>query len=219
MIRLHVLLCCVILAGSPGHAQSLAESVRLEQCLEKADADPAAAYEDALAWMTFGSPPAARYCAARALVGLGRPDEAAARLETLATDREAGGIDQRAVLLAQAGNAWLLAGAPEAAATALTSAIRLRPRDGDLYVDRARASIILGHWDEAGRDLDAAVELSPGGWEAHLLRAAALRRAGRLQEAMDDIEIARKLAPGNTDVLVLRGEIADVLGRLETPQP
>jgi len=193
----------------PAAAQSAEDRKSLAECLDLLARDPSAAYERGIAWMSFGAPPEARYCTALALVELGQPHEGAARLEALASDRDAGDLERRGVILAQAGNAWLLAGAPEAALVTLSNAVRLRPRDGALRTDRARAYILLDQWSEAGRELDAAIELSVGNWEAHYLRAVALRRAGRLEDAWQDIEAARTFAPDNADVLVLRGQIAE----------
>jgi tetratricopeptide (TPR) repeat protein len=219
MIETALLLLLPFAGGQSGSAQA-AETARHRACIEKIEANPEQAYEAALAWMGEGGRPGARHCTALALVALGHEDEGAARLEQLANDKDAGTLKQRGVYLGQAGNAWLLAGAPEAAIVTLTNALKLAPQDAGLRVDRARAQMVLKKWKEAGQDLDAANELSPGDGLTLFLRAKALKEMGRLQEALGDIEEARKSDPDNVDMLVLRGDIREamrVAGVAETP--
>ncbi len=200
----------VAATGAPAVAQQ-DEAARLEACIARIDQDPENAYEDALAWMGKGARPGARQCTALALIALGEEAEGAARLEQLANDKDAGGLDERGVYLAQAGNAWLLAGAPEAAVVTLTNAMKLRPRDGALRKDRARAYVMQKKWDEAGKDLDAAIELSPGDAEALRLRAQALMETGKLEDAWTDVSAAMKAAPRDVEVLVLRGQVREAM--------
>jgi tetratricopeptide (TPR) repeat protein len=185
------------------------EATRLADCLERVETDPEAAYEDGLAWLSDGGRPAARHCAAVALIALGHPGEGAARLEELANAPDAGGIDKRMAYLGQAGNAWLLAGAPEAAVIAFDNALKLSPGNRDLLQDRAVAQIAAGRWQQAVSDLEAAAALAPLGAEGLSLRARAFLELERYQEALRDIEAARSAAPGNIDILVLRGEIRE----------
>ncbi|MDZ4761631.1 MAG: hypothetical protein SGJ21_11205 [Alphaproteobacteria bacterium] len=198
-------------APALAQAQAQSEDARLAACIDRIDRDPANAYEDGLAWLGQGNRPAARHCTALALIALGHEDEGAARLEQLANDKDAGSLEARAVYLAQAGNAWLLADAPDAAVLTLTNAMKLRPRDADLRKDRARAYVVLEKWTEAGKDLDASLELSPGDPEALRLRAQALMRMDRLDDAWRDIVQAMRLAPKDVDVLVMRGAIREAM--------
>ena len=180
--------------------------------MEKIAQDAESAYQDALTWLGSGGRPAARQCAALALIELGREAEGAARLEELANAPDAGSLDARAVYLAQSGNAWLLARNPEAAVVTLTNAIKLRPNDGALRKDRARAHVMLKQWDDAGEDLNSALQLSPGGdAEALRMRALVLLKTDRLQEAWEDIDTALKLSPRDVDTVVLRGEIREAM--------
>ena len=101
---------------------------------------------------------------------------------------------------------------PEAAVVTLTNAIKLRPSDGELRKDRARAYIMLKKWDEAGEDLDAAARaVSPATARRMRLRALALLKIERLQDAWDDVEIALKLSPRDVDAVVLRGDIREAM--------
>ena len=150
------------LAASPAAFAQKSESERLQNCIDKIDRDAEEAYQDGLTWLARGNRPGARQCTAMALIALGQEAEGAARLEELANATDGGSLDQRGVYLAQAGNAWLLAKMPDAAVVTLTNALKLRPRDGELRKDRARAYIMIKKWQEAGKDLDNSIELSPG---------------------------------------------------------
>lgn len=192
-----------------GRAVQAEEAARLANCLELVETDPETAYEDGLAWLSDGGRPGARHCAAVSLIALGHPEEGAARLEELANAPDAGGIDARTAYLGLAGNAWLLAGAPEAAIVTLTNALKLAPGDAGLLKDRAAALIATERWQEAVTDLDATMDAMPLDAEALTLRARAYLALERFDLALADIENARGSAPGNIDILLLRGEIRE----------
>ncbi|MEL6566945.1 MAG: hypothetical protein AAFQ22_00905 [Pseudomonadota bacterium] len=202
-----------LMQGAPlteaGRAVQAEEAQRLANCLDLVETDPETAYEDGLAWLSDGGRPGARHCAAVALIALGHPEEGAARLEELANAPDAGGLDARTAYLGQAGNAWLLAGAPEAAILTLTNALKLAPDDVDLRKDRAAALIASERWQEAVTDLDFAVDAMPLDAQALTLRARAFMEMERFDNALADIETARGSAPDNIDILVLRGEIRE----------
>jgi tetratricopeptide (TPR) repeat protein len=207
-----------LLLGQASAAEQ-AEQARTAACIAKIDVDADEAYEDAMKWLAIGGRPGARQCAALALIAKGQEEEGAARLEELANAKDAGGIEPRIIYLAQAGNAWLLAGAPEAAIVTLSNAIKLSPRDGQLRVDRARAHMTMKAWTEAGQDLDSAIELSPGDAEALHMRAQVLIKEGRLQDAWTDIERARKQDPKDISIIVTRGQIREAMRAKEMPDP
>jgi tetratricopeptide (TPR) repeat protein len=218
MIAAIVSLVAPFLLGQSASAQSAAaakaEAARLNACVEKLETDPENAYEDGIKWIYEGNRPQARQCTAMALIELGqlqkKPDlisEGAARLEELANAKDAGDIDQRAIYLTQAGNAWLIAGSPDAAIVTLTNAMKLKPKDAELYKDRARAALVMDKWSDAIKDLDSAIDLSPGDGEAYRLRAEANLKNGQLLEATKDIKQARRMSPQNVPTLVLRGQI------------
>lgn len=212
MLLLQAVLPLVMLVQAvdpAARAAATAEEKRLGACIDKIATDPTGAYEDGLAWLNEGGRPAAQHCTALALIELKQPSQAAARLETLANAKNGGSIEQRLIYLSQAANAWMLAGNPEAAAVAATSAIKLAPRDAEVRKDRARAELLLKQWDKAGKDLDLANELSPGNADTLRLRAEVLLQNKRLDEAESDIERALKIAPKDVDVLVMRGRIRE----------
>jgi tetratricopeptide (TPR) repeat protein len=210
----------LVLAATPQALAQQSEQARLQACIEKIGQDAEGAYQDALTWLGSGNRPAARQCAALALIELGQETEGAVRLEELANAPDAGSLEARAVYLAQSGNAWLLARRPEAAVVTLTNAIKLRPDDGALRKDLARAHLMLKQWDEAGEDLNTALQLSPGGDpEALRLRALVLLKTDRLQEAWEDVDMALKLSPRDVDTVVLRGEIREAMRLKGMPDP
>ena len=207
------------LAGLSAWAEPQSDAQRLRACIEKIDSDPEDAYEDGLAWMSIGAPPAARHCVALALVGIGHYAEGAARLETLANDKDAGTIEARGVYLAQAGNAWILARNPEAALVALDNAVKLMPTDGALRTDLGRAYLLLKDLDAAGREFDAAIELSPGDPDALRYRAKVLLEQGRLEDAWHDVVGSLAQAPDNVESLLLRGQIREAMRVKGLPDP
>src|ERR1041384_4385881 len=96
---------------------------RYARCVERIEQDPAAAYEDGMAWAADTQSISAYRCAALALIGQDRPDEGARRLESLANVTNPTDTALRAELFSQAGNAWLLAREPGQARSAFTRAI------------------------------------------------------------------------------------------------
>lgn len=190
---------------------AIAEQSRLETCIAMVETDPDAAYEDSLAWLGSGNRPKARYCNAIALLALDRLEEGAARLEALATAPDPIEIDDRALYLAQAGNAWLAGNYPEAAITALSEALKLEKTDPDLFKDRAAAYLAVERWTEGVDDLNAALDLSPADAETLALRARAHLATENLYAARADMEEALRYDPENIDILVLRGDIREAI--------
>jgi tetratricopeptide (TPR) repeat protein len=208
-MRVLIFVAFALIVAPAAFAQS--ENQQLQQCIDKIDKDPEGAYQDGLTWLSRGNRPAARHCTALALIALGQEAEGAARLEELANAPDAGGIEARGIYLAQSGNAWLLASMPDEAIVTLTNAIKLRPDDGELRKDRARAYVKKKKWEDAGKDLDAAIELSAGDAEAYRMRGTALLKMNRLEDAWSDVEMAIKLAPKDTGILLLRGDIREAM--------
>jgi len=219
-IRLTVatLLIAPLIAGH-ALAQTQSPQQRLAACIARIDSEPEEAYEDALAWMNIGAPPQARYCAALALIGLKQYAEGAIRLEELANANDSGTLDQRRRYLTQAGNAWLLAAAPDAALVALNNAVKLAPDNAALRKDIGRAHLLMKSWEEAGRAFDQAIELSPGDSEALGLRGRALFEMDRLQDAWADVEASLAADPTNVIALTLRGDVREAMRRKGMPDP
>lgn len=186
-----------------------AEQARLDACIELTEEDPEAALEESLRWLGEGARPAARYCNAMAMIGLGEYREGAARLEELANASDAGSLETRAVYLAQSGNAWLVGGYADAAILTLTNALKLAPENAGILTDRGAAYLGLERWDEATDDLTRALEITPNAVDALQMRARASLALEELNNAEADMQKALLIDHTNIDTLVLRGDIRE----------
>ena len=109
-----------------------------QACVAAVDANAADAFEMASIWRDHGGGAPAEHCIALALIALDEPGEAASRLDLLARRLDTGAAADRARLLAQSGNAWLLASELQNAEAAFSAALKLTPRDAEIWTDRAR---------------------------------------------------------------------------------
>ncbi|HUA56312.1 MAG TPA: hypothetical protein VMB81_29275 [Candidatus Sulfotelmatobacter sp.] len=201
-------LCVVSCLGLVAGAAQAAPDDRDREygdCLREINRDAAAAFDTASTWVERGGGFPARHCAALALMKMGQYEHAATELEHLATDMAHGEADLSVDALAQAAQAWIMAHKPERAYADQTAALKLRPRDVDLLIDRA---ITLGeaknYW-EAIDDLNAALEINPQRADALVLRASAYRYVDSLSMASEDVAAALKIDPRNPDALAERG--------------
>jgi tetratricopeptide (TPR) repeat protein len=199
------------LQQSAGAEIAAAEAAKLEACVAKIETAPEEAYEDGLAWTFEGNRPGARQCTALALIALGNVEEGAVRLENLSMSSDGGTMEQRAVYLSQAGNAWLQIGAAEAAAVSFTEALRLAPGENDLLLDRATAYMLIDKWDEAMADLNTAIANAPGDAIAHQMRAEIHLNKDALDLAMKDVETSMASDPKNIDTLLVRGRVREAM--------
>jgi len=181
-------------------------------CMALAQTDPQRAFDEAEIWAARGGGEAAQHCAAVSLFGLGRHIEAAQRLERLAGGMVAGAAGPRAKVLAQAGQAWLLAGEGVRARQALSQALELTPGDIELLIDRSIAWATSGQYWEAVDDLNLATEISPARADVLVLRASAYRSLEVTDLASDDLSRALALDPGNPDGLLERGILRRLAG-------
>lgn len=184
--------------------EALTFDARHAACLARAGAEPRAALREAERLAAAGAGSIAEHCAAAALLALGESAEAAMRLERLGLEGEAPS-QVRAAWLAQAGQAWLMAGDAARSHAAATLALVLAPDDPDLLTDRAIAAATLGRVFEAIDDLNRVIDIDPARAEAFVFRAAAWRQAGRAELAADDLGRALGLDPGNPEAYLERG--------------
>jgi tetratricopeptide (TPR) repeat protein len=203
-----------LLVGTPVFAQALpaVEEQNYERCMMLARKDPSAGWETALEWQSRGGHHPADHCAAVALIGLRQYAEAGKRLEKLADDMRHSPPELLGEVLGQAGQAWLLAGDPARAHSALTQALARLPNSPDLLTDRATASAAAGDYGHAEEDLSKALALDPKRPDALTYRASARRGLGQLDGALADVQQALKLAPDSTDALLERGNILRMKG-------
>jgi len=196
------------------------DAERYEACMTLTRREAMAAFEQALNWQDQGGGAAAKHCAAAALVAMKQYKEGAARLEALAQEIKQPELEPvRIGALAQAGQAWLLAGDPSRANAALSAALKLAPQDPELWIDRGQALAATGNYKAAIKDFDQAIALDAEHADAFLFRASAWRYLEDLGRARQDIDRALKLKPTDPDALVERGIIKrlanDVVGARE----
>ncbi len=213
-----VLICLVASLAVLGPAPALGQRAVIDNAREYADcmtlarAAPKEGFESALAWTDSGGALGARHCAAVALIGLGRYAEAARRLERLAADLHPGEADLRPSVLAQSGQAWLMAGNTDRAHAVQSAALALDPDNVEILLDRSITLATARNYWEAVDDLNRALDLAPGRPELLILRASAYRYLDALDLARDDIERALQRAPDNPDGLLERGMLRRLSG-------
>jgi tetratricopeptide (TPR) repeat protein len=208
MLRRAALLLVLTVPWFPARADD--DSAHYGRCMDQAGRNPAAALADATLWSKAAGGAPAEHCAARALVGLKRYDEAAKRLDVLAraATTPAG---MRSEILAQAGNAWLLAGNGGKAAASLRAALVTSAGDADLFTDLGRADAMLHNWKDAVLDLNAAINLRRDP-SLLVLRASASRALKDYRAALADLNAALAIRKGDADALMERGLLRRDLG-------
>ena len=177
--------------------------------------DPQQALEEASAWIQAKGGEAAEHCAAVALIELKRFDDAGKRLERLASVMGESQPGIRAEVLAQAGLAWLMDGSLARAVLAQTAALKIRPDDPEILIDRAIALASGQRFWEAIDDLNRVLEAAPDRVDALTYRAAAWRRLESLELGRDDITRALALAPDYAPALVERGNLNLLAGNID----
>ncbi len=200
------------LAAPPRSDRPAPDDQQYQNCLTLAARRPEEAFDSALAWRDRGGGAPARHCIAMALVQLRQYADAADRLEKLAQELRHSAGQLVPEVLSQAGNAWLLAGFPDRADAALTSALALQPGDADLLIDRARARAAREAFREALADLDAAVRIDSERADALAFRAAAKRALGDMGGAMEDADRALFLDREQVEALLERGHLKKARG-------
>jgi tetratricopeptide (TPR) repeat protein len=196
-------------AGDPRNA------ARLEACMTKAEVKPEEALEDGFVWRSRGGGTFAEQCIAIARIESGDIAGGAERLTALAFAPDAGETDQRVLIMARGANAWLMIEQFNAAQKVLDAALKLKPGEPDLLIDRARAKAGQGLWAEAQVDLTACLSMRPLDVLALRLRAETLLQQKYYEAAELDIAQALRLAPKDVDNWLVRGRIQEArrLGR------
>lgn len=200
-------LALALVCAAPAMAQIPVDQARYEACLAEIETDPMTAYETGLAWRAQAGGWPADHCIALAIIAAGDYAEGASRLEANAEGAVAAGDYARAVMLGQAGDAWLAAGEPVQALGAFTRGRDFAPDDPGLARGRAEAALEAELFEVAETAAGEAIALDPESPEAYRLRGRARLELGRLDAAEADMRAARERAPDSVDVLLLRGDI------------
>lgn len=189
---------------------------RYDTCIQQAQGDSASAIATATGWRFAGGGFLARQCLGVAYANLERWQPAAEAFEDAAREAVKAGDRRADDYWAQAGNAWLAAGVPDKARTALDAAIepgRLTGlKLGLTLVDRARALVALGELENARVTLDKALVAAPEDSLSWLLSATLARRSNDVLRAKKDIAEALKRAGGDPAVQLEAGNIAAMDG-------
>ncbi|WP_422033980.1 hypothetical protein [Reyranella sp.] len=183
----------------PDHVQ------RYNDCMRLARMEPLRALPAAEKWIAEGGGLGARHCVALAMFQSGKYAQAAAQFEAIARDMGQDRPGLRAELYAQAGQAWMEAGAADRAAAAQSRALELKADDPDLWIDRGLSYAAMQSWPRAISDFDRALRLRQDDIDALVLRAAAWRNARDPGRALIDLNRALAIAPDHTEALLERG--------------
>lgn len=187
---------------------------RYQRCMDLARHEPGKGLAAAHLWQDESdAEPAAEHCAAEALIGLERYDEAARQLQQL-SDRVPD--SRKGQLFADEGWAWMMAEQPERAYDAQTEALEYQPENVELYIDRSIALADMERYWESVDDLSRAHDLAPERVDVLTLRASAYRRVEAPQLALDDVLRARELAPEDLGLKIQEGIMHAELG--QTPR-
>lgn len=187
---------------------------RYVSCMAMARSDPRSALREAQAWRRTGGGAASLHCVAVALLGLGEYQQAALNLESLARSKSLSAA-LRGDLFGQAGDAWTLAHKPANAYRDQSEALKLKPKDAELLLDRAITLSGMAKYWEALDDLNSALAIDPNLVEALVWRAAAWRHLKSYDLAEDDVTRALTLQPNRLDALLERGTIRKARGNLK----
>jgi tetratricopeptide (TPR) repeat protein len=214
LLTLTLLALILLTPAAPVRAQTEAlDEQRYNACLAQVQENAETGFERARDWRIQGGGIPARHCAALALVNLQKFATAAQMLESIAQDMGAdAAMALRVDVLAQAGQAWLMQGDVARAIAVQTAALRLRPDDVELLIDRSIGYGGSGRFWEAIDDLNRIIELQPRRVDAFVFRASAYRLVEAPELALDDVAEALRLQPGNPDALLERGLLRRLTG-------
>lgn len=192
----------------------IAEGKEYDHCLDLLNTDPVGGRAFAEAWEATGGGDGATHCRALGEIALGSPESGATTMERMAGASHASSA-ARASIYGQAGQAWLMAGAPDRAIGSATLALVLTPDDPDLLIDRSIASATLERYHDAIDDLTRALDMDPRRPDALVFRGAAWRHLNQLDLAQDDVDRAVAQDPDNPDALLERGILRQRRGEKE----
>lgn len=203
------LLVCALLFPSFALAQSPDNNAKLAACIAKIETKPEDAYSDGLIWRLHYGGMKAEQCIALSMIGMGQYEAGARRLFAIANAPDGGADNEKVQLLIKSANGFLLAELPEDAVKALDLALTLKPKDGDLLIDRARANAMLSKWDLAENDLTEAMSARGALGFALRLRAETRLQQKKYDLAEADINDALRLEPKEVENYVVRGRVRE----------
>ena len=213
--RIVLTMAAFLAVTTPSRAQvteTVDHAAEYQACMTLARSSPEQAFESAIAWEGRGGGVPAMHCSAVALLSQGQYADAGLRFEALAGELSEEQQRFRVDVLAQAGQAWLLAGDYQRAHTAQSDALKVDPGDADLWIDRGLTRALAENYWEAIDDLNQAEDLAPDRPDIFFFRASAYRYVEALDLALEDVERGLQLAPANPEGLLERGNIRRLQG-------
>ncbi len=232
-------------AAAAGFVSFPAAANNYSECMKLVEMAPKRAYELAAQWRDYSGGIPAEHCMALALFAQGEYEKSAGMFEDLSkraqqqaklpapqgppeVKLDKDGKREMAPppevlpagiaidLMAQAGNAWLMAEKNEKAYADLSTALSMTGINDDqaaeVLIDRARARVEMGNLEGAVKDLDEALGRGGPRSEAYSYRAAAHRALGHYQSAREDIDKALMLNAENVDALLERANLNQAIG-------
>jgi tetratricopeptide (TPR) repeat protein len=232
-------------AAAAGFLASPAAANNYSECMKLVEMAPKRAYELATQWRDYSGGIPAEHCMALALFAQGQYEKSAVMFEDLskrAQQQAKAPVQQGAPevkldkdgkrevqpqaeilpqgiavdLMAQAGNAWLMAENNEKAYTDLSDALTMPgitdDQAAEILIDRARTRVEMGNLEGAVKDLDTALQRGGPRSEAFAYRAAAHRALGHFQSAREDIDKALMLDPESAEALLERANLNQAIG-------
>lgn len=182
-------------------------SQRYLDCLNLIEADIQTGRRAAQLWAAEGGAADAEHCLALADISAGFLKLGAARLEAIASRKDAGDDYVRARLLAQSAETWMNAGNFEQAASAIVSAFELAPDSGELHLTAARVHAANGAQQKVVAAITSAEQAGFFSLNGYLLRGRANLQLGDTEAAAIDVVSALSINPTNVDALTLRGDV------------
>ena len=217
MTRLFSHVACLVAGLSLISTASVAADLTAEfdarhkVCLEDIAVDAQEAYEKALQWQDIGGGRRAKHCVAMALFALGHEDEAAFRLDALASGPDGGSDSTRVKHYAEAANFWLASNEADRAYASASAGLKLEYDHLDLRIARARAYALSGRYDYAETDLTSVLTLDPNHAAALRYRADSRFKQDKTDAALRDIEAALRVDPTSVETALLRGQIREAI--------
>jgi len=182
------------------------------ECVKLVDNDPKEAFETAQIWGAKGGGAAARHCAALALNAQKDYEGAALELELMVDLLTDGDGPRPADGLAQAANAWLLAGKLDKALERIEEALILEPNDIVFIEDHIRILAAANQWQSVVEEVEKALTLVEDDADLYVRYAAALRHLNRLDEAKSALAEAFILDGGSAAGLLEQGLLLERTG-------
>ena len=195
----------------PPFPPRIAEGSTYETCLDTLASDPTGAVTMAETWQADGGGDGALHCRGLALIAAGNPASGADVLEQLARHTTLPAM-ARAAVLSQAVQARLMVAQADEAVADATQALGLSPADTELFIMRATAEGMLGHFKDAVDDVSEALRLDARRPDALVLRAVMRRKLNQLDLAQADVTQALTLDPDDADALLERGILRQRMG-------